>query len=111
MYRCRTLGELALYADAEQSDPLLRSGKSLAVLVYLGLTPTRSDSRERIARLFWPNADPPDVHHALRQALYRMRQAASGPPPIEQQDGLLVYSLDTDVISRRSCVDDPRSGT
>lgn len=105
MYWCRTLGELALYPDPGHPDPLLRAGKSLAILAYLGLTPARSADRDLIARLFWPEAEAASAHHALRQALYRLRQAASDPPPVEQRNGLLVCAEDV----RFDCLEGERA--
>jgi DNA-binding SARP family transcriptional activator len=89
MYWCRTIGQLALYADPAQTVPLVRAGKSLAILAYLGLRPQRCDSRDRVAALFWPDAPPRDAHHALRQARYRLRQAVPADLLVEGQENLL----------------------
>lgn len=94
MYWCRTLGELALYAGSSQTRPLLRAGKSLAILTYVGLTPQRAACRDRIASLFWPSKPLPQAHHALRQALYRVRQSAGDEALIELQDNFVRCSPD-----------------
>jgi DNA-binding SARP family transcriptional activator len=94
MYWCRTLGELALYADSAQAVPLVRAGKSLAILAYLGLSPRRSECRDRIAQLFWPDASLSQAHHTLRQLLYRLRQAVPDEPLLNLEGNSLVLSAE-----------------
>jgi DNA-binding SARP family transcriptional activator len=86
-YWCRTIGELALYRDPGEQKTVVRSGKSLALLAYLGLTPSRSEARDRIAELLWPRSTPARAHADLRQALYRLREATEGVPLAELDDG------------------------
>lgn len=87
MYWCRTIGELALYGDPRATEPLMRAAKPLAILVYLGLKPHREDSREHVVELFWPGTPGPEAHHALRQALYRLRQATAREGLVSLDDG------------------------
>lgn len=89
MYWCRTLAELALYSDNSSTTPLVRAGKSLAVLSYVGLSPQRAECRDRIVTLFWPGTPLPQAHHALRQALYRLRQSAGDEALIELRDNVV----------------------
>ncbi len=96
MYWCRTLGELALYADSSQAVPLVRAGKSLAILAYLGLSPRRSECRDRIAQLFWPDASLSQAHHTLRQLLYRIRQAVPDERLLNLDGNSLVLSAEVE---------------
>ncbi len=86
---CRTIGELALYRDRGDRKPIVRSGKSLALLAYLGLIPNRTESRDRIAELLWPGASLRRAHADLRQTLYRLREATDGLPLAELDDGTI----------------------
>ncbi len=70
------MGELALYEDEHASAPILRAGKSLALLVYLALSPDGKVPRRHLAELLWPDRGASSRQHCLRQAVYRLRQAA-----------------------------------
>jgi len=74
------MGELALYRDRRHPEPTLRSGKSLALLGYLALSPGRRAPRQHLAELLWPDLPRPSQHHALRQCVYRLRHAAPNAP-------------------------------
>jgi len=76
---CRTLGDLALYADRADARPLMNAGKPLGILVYVGLAAGRRASRDHVAELFWPGCPSSDARHSLRQSLYRLRQMSGAP--------------------------------
>ncbi len=50
----------------------LRSGKHLALLVYLAANPDREHPRDRLAPMFW-ETDRAQARHSLSQALYDIR--------------------------------------
>jgi DNA-binding SARP family transcriptional activator len=68
----RTLGgaSLAIASGA----PLLGRGKTLALVLYLALTPGRRASREFLLDLLWADLDPERGRRALRQALFQARR-------------------------------------
>jgi DNA-binding SARP family transcriptional activator len=59
-------------------EVVLSSRKSLALLAYLALQPTRSESRERIAALLWSDSGGEHGRGALRQTLRRLKQDLDG---------------------------------
>ncbi len=67
-----TLGGFALRDT--RGEQLLGPGKPLALLVYLAASPGRTASREHLIDLLWADADPERARHALRQALWQLRQ-------------------------------------
>ncbi|MFN8669623.1 MAG: BTAD domain-containing putative transcriptional regulator [Gemmatimonadaceae bacterium] len=48
--------------------------KRLVLLAYLACTTPAPPTRERLCSLFWPELDQASARHALRQALYALRQ-------------------------------------
>jgi DNA-binding SARP family transcriptional activator len=83
MLWCRTLTEPGLYADPSCETALLRPGKALLLLAYLGLHPRRREHRDRLVELFWPSTPNGKGRHALRQTLYRLTLTAPGTTLIE----------------------------
>jgi DNA-binding SARP family transcriptional activator/tetratricopeptide (TPR) repeat protein len=73
MLRLVTFGGLALERLDSGSAPRLRPQR-LAILAVLAVSGDRGVSREWMAALFWPDADEDKSRHALRQALYALRQ-------------------------------------
>ncbi len=74
MLRLVTFGGLALERpDGPTPPPRLRPQR-LAILSVLASAGDRGVSRERLAGLFWPEADEERARHSLRQALYALRQ-------------------------------------
>ncbi len=65
-----------------------KTRKALALLVYLACQPGRRASRERLAALLWPDADPQQSRLSLRKALSALRQL--GEPPLIETEGDLV---------------------
>ena len=98
---CQTMGDLALFR--RQPDfgravegpggvgfptpqaPLMRAGKPLALIVYLGFVSSRTVERDRMAELLWPSSTQKDARHSLRQALYRLRTATGGEDLVVHQ--------------------------
>lgn len=67
-----TLGGFALVDST--SHQRLGPGKPLALLAYLACSPSRTASRDQLVDLLWADADPGRARHALRQALWQLRQ-------------------------------------
>lgn len=66
-----TAGTMHLLVDGV--DTPLSSRKSLAIIAYLALQPTRSESRERVAALLWSDSGGEQGRAALRQTLRRLK--------------------------------------
>jgi len=79
------MGELALYPAEGVPEPLVGAGKSMALLVYVALSPDRCASREHVAELLWPGNDLAGAQHCLRQALYRLRSVGGKTPPVHAE--------------------------
>ncbi len=71
--RLLTFGGLALDRPGGPLPPRLRPQR-LAILAVLASAADRGMSRERMAGLFWPEAEEERARHSLRQALYALRQ-------------------------------------
>lgn len=74
--RLVTLGGASLRRVPPDGEPeeLLGAGKPFAVLVYLASTPGHSATRDHLIDLLWANLDLDSARHALRQALWYLRQ-------------------------------------
>ena len=70
--RLLTLGGLGIESDDGSVAPRLRPPR-LALLAVLAAAGERGVSRERLAALFWPDADEEHARHSLRQARYALR--------------------------------------
>jgi DNA-binding SARP family transcriptional activator len=57
-----------------QPLPELARGKARAMLMYLLLNRRRPQSRVRLCRLFWPEAEPTAVRNNLHVTLHRLRR-------------------------------------
>lgn len=77
MLRLLTFGGLALQSTDGSPVPRVRPQR-LAILAVLASAGERGVSRERMAGLFWPDSDDEHARHALRQALYALRQELGG---------------------------------
>jgi DNA-binding SARP family transcriptional activator/TolB-like protein len=66
-----TAGPMRVTIDGTPAQ--LSSQKALAILAYLALQPTRTESRERIAALLWSDSDADHGRAALRQTLRRLK--------------------------------------
>ena len=70
--RLITFGGIGIESDDGLAAPRLRPPR-LALLAVLGAAGDRGVSRERLAALFWPEADEEHALHSLRQARYALR--------------------------------------
>ena len=93
-----TLGGGVLYARTSdgQLEQLVGPGKHLAVLIYLALSPRRSASRDHLIDVLWADLAPSDARHALRQAIWYLRQRA-GEDVILSRNGDLVLGVELDL--------------
>ena len=73
MLRLVTFGGLALETSDGSTPPRVRPQR-LAILAVLAAAGDRGVSRERMCGLLWPDTDEARARHALRQALYALRQ-------------------------------------
>lgn len=94
MLRLWTFGGLALERRDGSPPPRLRPQR-LAILAVLAAAGDRGVSRERMAGLFWPEADEDRARHSLRQALYALGQELGAD--VIRPEALL--SLDASAIS------------
>jgi DNA-binding SARP family transcriptional activator/TolB-like protein len=78
MLQLRTLGQLDLrdHHDGRAIGSVLAQPKRLALLVYLVLArPRGCRHRNELLGMFWPDVPEERGRHALRQALYQLRQS------------------------------------
>jgi len=80
--RLRTFGATALERQLDDGTwiPLARSGKVLALLVYLSASEGRPVTREVAADLLWGDEVPERARASLRQALHTLRQQLGDAP-------------------------------
>jgi TolB-like protein/Flp pilus assembly protein TadD len=69
----KTLGGVSFHDD--QGELRLPTRKALALLVYLGLSPRGSRSREHLASVFWGRSADEQSRASLRQTLSSLRKA------------------------------------
>src|SRR6185503_15386013 len=69
----RLLGQFELRLDG--AVIVLPSRRAQSLLAYLALSAGTAHRREKLAGLFWPNADEDAARNSLRQALWRIRKA------------------------------------
>lgn len=76
-FRLRTFGTVSLEEELGdgRTETLLRSGKPLALLIYLHTHGRRSIPRERLADLLWGDESPERARGSLRQALHTVRRS------------------------------------
>ncbi len=111
MHTLRTLGAVEVADGAGRPlRSLLRQQKRLALFVYLTATanigPRRRDS---LLALFWPELDGERARHALRQALYYLRNQL-GPDAIVTRgdDEVAVVDVRCDAVALRQAVAEGR---
>ena len=73
LFRVETLGRLRILADGRELTDLRQHRTRAALLVYLAVE--RSVTRDVVIATFWPESDAENARHALRQALYHLRQS------------------------------------
>jgi DNA-binding SARP family transcriptional activator/TolB-like protein len=73
--KLQLLGDFALLGAAPKAQPVsLRRGQAL--LAYLALKETRSEAREALVDLLWPDRFKEQAQASLRQVLFELRAAA-----------------------------------
>jgi DNA-binding SARP family transcriptional activator len=78
MLRLRTFGGLTLERDGIQCTGAATQRRRLALLALLAAGPDAGTSRDRIATLLWPDADPARSRHSLDDALSALRRDLGG---------------------------------
>jgi len=73
MLEVRLLGQFGLRRD--DAAVLLPSRPAQSLLAYLVLSAGAAHRREKLAGLFWPDADEDNARSNLRHALFKLRQA------------------------------------
>ncbi|MGF1506892.1 MAG: BTAD domain-containing putative transcriptional regulator [Anaerolineae bacterium] len=72
------------------------SDRGRALLVYLMLEADRPHPRDQLAAMLWPDSDPSNALHSLRQALSGLRKAigdrAAGPPYLLVERGSVQFN-------------------
>jgi len=95
----RTLGGACLLRIPPAAEPeeVLGPGKPFAILTYLASSPGRSVVRDQLVDLLWSNLDLESARHALRQALWYLRQRL-GRESVEsyRQEVILRAEIDSD---------------
>ncbi len=78
--RLTLLGSAALVhlEPGGASEHLLGPGKPLALLAYLTRSPDQTASRDHLIDLLWATHDQDEGRHALRQAVWYLRQRLGG---------------------------------
>lgn len=75
MIRLTTLGRQALTGPPPADvHAVLAQPKRLAMLAYIALSPAQCATRERLATIFWEEADEKNARGALRKALHFLRE-------------------------------------
>lgn len=86
-----TAGAMRLLINGVETP--LSSRKALAILLYLALQPTRSESRERIATLLWSDSGDEHARAALRQTLRRLKADLAGVEDLIDADRSMLRLL------------------
>jgi DNA-binding SARP family transcriptional activator/tetratricopeptide (TPR) repeat protein len=94
--RLVTFGGLGLESDDGSPPPRVRPSR-LALLAVLAAADDRRVSRERVASLFWPEADDQHASHSLRQVRYGIRNDLGRD--VIQSDGTSLALNDTQISS------------
>lgn len=82
IWRIEMLGGLRAIAPDRVVDKF-PTQKTASLLAYLATFSRSSVSREVLAEMFWPDADPESQRHSLRVALSRLRSHLGPDHPIE----------------------------
>jgi DNA-binding SARP family transcriptional activator/Tfp pilus assembly protein PilF len=78
--KLQLLGDFALAGTGAKAPVALRRGQAL--LAYLALKETRSETREVVLDLLWPDRFKEQAQASLRQVLFELRAAATGEAAI-----------------------------
>lgn len=88
---------------------MLSAGKPVALLAYLAVSPGRRASREHLLGLLWADLQPTQARHALRQAIWYLKQrVGDGGLATENGDLVLQAPLTTDRDTFLAAVDSER---
>ncbi|HMB52250.1 MAG TPA: BTAD domain-containing putative transcriptional regulator, partial [Thermoanaerobaculia bacterium] len=99
----------------EEGRPHFESQKVRALLAYLACHRDVELSRDHLAELLWPEADPDNARRNLRQALYNLRQGLGDGDDGERLDGLGSRAVrlrldDDDMLDVEAFLDGWRAG-
>lgn len=88
MLNINVLGRFEVFLDGQPVDISSRPGQSL--LAYLLRNPNRPLRREKLAGMFWPDANDANARSNLRHVLWRIRKALEkeGEPAYVEADDL-----------------------
>ncbi|MDF1503060.1 BTAD domain-containing putative transcriptional regulator [Roseisolibacter sp. H3M3-2] len=75
MLTLTTLGGLALAADGREVGSVATQRRPMALLAILAAAGDAAVSRERLAALLWPDAEPERARRSVAQAVYTLRRA------------------------------------
>ncbi len=104
MIECRVLGPVELTVDGEAPHRDLLHKKNLALLVYLGLSPAQSRTREQLMVLLWGDRDEKSARQSLREAIRVIKRRAGDDTIIAESDRVRLAEgavrLDTDELER-----------
>lgn len=91
----RVLGEASLWFRTRDGDSscVLGAGKPLALITYLLRSPGRAATRDHLVDLLWADHAPAAARHALRQAVWYIRQRI-GSESIETSDGSVKLAIE-----------------
>jgi DNA-binding SARP family transcriptional activator len=91
--RCLGAATLSRARDDGEAEVLLTAGKPFALIAYLCFAPGRAAGREHLLDLLWADLEPEAAKHALRQAVWLIRQRL-GADALRTSNGDLVLGLD-----------------
>ncbi|MDQ8146874.1 MAG: AAA family ATPase [Gemmatimonadota bacterium] len=102
--RLRTFGSTALERRIDDGnwETVLRTGKPLALLVYLASADGRTVPREQLADLFWGDESPERARGSLRQALHIIRRAVGESILVADRDTVALQSEGLEVDRSRA---------
>ncbi len=95
MIEIHLLGQFELHLDGKPVEIPSRPAQSL--LSYLALTAGTTHRRERLAGLIWPDIPDADARRNLRRALWHIRKATQGHPPLRADDINIAFEAGQDV--------------
>jgi DNA-binding SARP family transcriptional activator len=97
---------------ASDADRLLTQSKAVALLSFLGLSPTgRYQRRDRVVGMLWPELDQEHARAALRKAVFAVRHALGADVLSTRGDEELTLAperLWIDVVEFTACTDEGR---
>jgi DNA-binding SARP family transcriptional activator len=105
--RVQTLPQLRVHNNAGELTSLYRRRQLLSLLLYLAVE--RTATRDTLLLLFWPDRREDQARHALRQALYELRQELGEDWLDATSVGLVVRAnVETDLLQFESALAEGR---